>query len=122
MRHLKEIDKQELLLAGFRERSPSPEKEQGYKEAQAALDAAKAAMSKRREEIRPRVVEQVRDHYRYEQQERRALLSDKVEFLNQWEKRLKEEIDTHSKHAKAFTAGVVDVQWLQDEISQLDSQ
>ncbi len=116
-----EAAQHELDIAGFKNRSPAPEKEPLYKKAVDALETAKAELAKRREEVKPKLVDEVRDRYRDDQQYLHAQLDSRVNFLTELNKVLNEEIVRRSKDETAVKLEVADLEWLQDEIAQQDT-
>jgi capsular exopolysaccharide synthesis family protein len=117
----KDAAQHELDLAGFKERSPAPEKEPGYKKAMQALDATKAALEKRREELRPTIVQQMRDRVQDDQRVLAKQVDNRVKFLIDLKGVLENEIEARSKKADAYKLNVVDLEWLQNEIAQQET-
>jgi capsular exopolysaccharide synthesis family protein len=117
-----EIEQHEVDLADFRKRSPAPQKEPGFRKITQFQQAAKELLAKRREEILPAITGQLRDKARDDVQIVRLQHEDRVRFLTEIEKRLEDEIDRNSKDVNAFKNEVVDLEWLTDEIAQLDAQ
>ncbi len=113
-----EIMKLEVLLAEFRERSPNPEREPAFKQAQQKIETAKAEIAKRREKLLPLAIAQTRNAVRDGLELQRVQLKDRVEFLTTMKKELNEEIQRRSKDIKVFKEEVVDLAWLQDEIAR----
>ena len=117
----KEATQHELDIAAFKERSPAPEKELGYKKAVQALDAANAALAKRREELRPIILKQLREKILDDQLVMAAQLENRVSYLTDVKKVLEEQIALCTKDVNAFKLDVVGLEFLQDEIALLET-
>jgi succinoglycan biosynthesis transport protein ExoP len=121
LRLQKEAAQHDADVAAWKDRSPAPEKEAGYQKAVTALEAAKAGLAKRRDELRPTVVEELREKFRNDQQVLLAQLDNRVSYLKEMKAVLDGEIEVRSKEDNATKLEVVDLEWLQDEIAQLDT-
>jgi capsular exopolysaccharide synthesis family protein len=121
LRLQKEIADHEADIAAFEDRSPAPQKEAGYQRAVKALETAKASLSKRRDELRPQIVGKVRGTLHDDQQVLTTQLNNRVAFLIELKDVLAKEIEARTKDVNSFKLEVVDLEWLQDEILNLDT-
>jgi capsular exopolysaccharide synthesis family protein len=120
-RYERTIAENDLILAEFRERSPDPEAENGYKAATHKIDEAKAGIKKRRDAIRPQIIEQLRSNAKDEQQLIYLKLGDRVKFMTEMKNQLEAEIKKYSTEMKGFNDDTVEVSWLNDEIATLET-
>jgi capsular exopolysaccharide synthesis family protein len=120
-RYLQEVAQIELDLANYRQRAQQPENEHGYKKLTQTVEAARAALAKRREQIRPVIVEQLQAKARDDRNLLNLTLLDKVGFYTKVEKELEDEIARRAKTIDKLNLDVVNVQFLTDEIAQVDN-
>jgi capsular exopolysaccharide synthesis family protein len=119
-RFLQEISQHEVEIATWKQRSTMPDAEPGYQKAVQLLNSAKTGLTKRREQLRPTLVQQLRDKVRDDQQLMRLQFEDRIKFLTEIETQLTAELKTFSKDLTTQRQDNLDVEWLQDEIAQLD--
>src|SRR5205823_4349885 len=111
----------ELVLEGFKERSAKGENDPGYQAAAKELAAAREALAASLKRFRPATTEALRANYREDVRARKIVAEDKVGFLKNWEKVLLDDIERKTKAADNLKQGSIDVEWLQDEIAQVDT-
>jgi len=117
----KEIARHEQEIAGFQERSPDPTSEPGYQRAKQALAAAKKTLAERRQELRPEVTAQMAERGQIEMKSTHLQRQDRLVFLQDLEKRLREEVEKANQNVARLRTGTINLEWLQDEITQVDT-
>jgi capsular exopolysaccharide synthesis family protein len=115
-----EITRREREIAGFKDRSPNPNADPGYKRALAALAEAKKALAERRRQLRPEVVATLAERSRAQEKSTLLLRRERMTWLQEMEKRLLAEIDLRNQAVDVLKSGTVNLEWLQDEIGQVD--
>jgi capsular exopolysaccharide synthesis family protein len=115
------IARHDMEIAGYKERSPAPEKEGGYQQALRDMEAAKKALKERTAEIRPDIVKQVQERARVEQHQQILTLDAKIKYQEQWTDQLKKHFERRKQALQEKADKGVDLEWLHDDIAQLDS-
>src|SRR5205085_6348695 len=64
LQYLKQLSDLEQTVDLFKQRAADPEKEPGYRTTLAQIDAAKATLAARRQEIRPRITKELQEQAR----------------------------------------------------------
>ncbi len=104
----------------FKARSANPENEPPYKRALSQIEAKTKSLAAQRDSVRPNAVAQAREQAGAGQRATRARLKERITFLEALQRELREDIQRRSMLIIADQRDTVDLQWLREEIAQVE--
>jgi capsular exopolysaccharide synthesis family protein len=105
-------------LAQIRARTRKPETELAYKRTMTAMSVAKKTLADRRKELGPVLTVRWRERARLQFQADRAHYEEQLGRLKKLEALLSKEVGERDEELRSFKKQTVDVEWLNDEITQ----
>jgi succinoglycan biosynthesis transport protein ExoP len=115
-----EVEKAQEVFIKTRDAFTNPEKEKSVQIAQKAVEAKKKELADRIEQLRPQITAKFRATKTADLKEKRAAYEATIRHLTQLSEFLTKEVDDRTKATKHFNKRTVNLQWLQDEIAQVD--
>jgi polysaccharide biosynthesis transport protein len=97
------------------------ENERIYKLVVADLEAAKHALAVCREQVRPRIIQQVREKYYGDMIGAWQTAQIRIEFLTKLEAMLAKEVEERSKVNQSTSKQSIDLEWLKDDVAAIES-
>jgi polysaccharide biosynthesis transport protein len=110
----------EQKLTALKTAFTQPEKEPAYQALPAELELAKKALAACREEIRPRIIQQVRDKLLADNANTKATAHGSIDSLAKLEEALAKEAESRALKTYMAARKTTDMEWLKDEITALD--
>jgi succinoglycan biosynthesis transport protein ExoP len=118
-RCVNQVAKLENDLKIFKDSFIDYEKAQPYQRTVAELAVAQKALVACRDELRPLIVQRLRDKAFADAQLGKQAAQARIDFMQKLETVLQQEVEVRFKQAGVFQKKAVDVEWLKDEIAAL---
>lgn len=97
-----------------------PEKEPWYPTTLTAIERAKKALADRRVQVRPAIVDKLREIARVQAKSNLAQNQEYLAVLKNLETQLEEEVKRRNQEVFNLNRGTIDLEWLRDEIALAD--
>jgi polysaccharide biosynthesis transport protein len=118
VKHVAQLEKRrDSLLASTHD----AEKEPVYKRVLTDLEAARQALAVCRDQVRPRIIQQVREKYYGEMAGAWQAAQTRIEFLTTLEAMLAKEVEERSKISQNTSKQSINLEWLKDDVAAIDS-
>ena len=98
-----------------------PENEPVYKRTLTDLKLAKQSLAICGEEVKPRIIQQVREKYYGEMAGAWQTAQVRIEFLTKLEAMLAKEVEERANVIQSMSQKTLDIEWLKDDIAAFDS-